>query len=55
MSKRLIKKTTITDDKMPVSEKNAYVRKLIEQLRKSIRATLMKHILILLRYPLNNL
>ena len=34
MSKRLNKKTTITDDKLTVSDKNEYVRKLIEQLRK---------------------
>ena len=34
MSKRLNKKTTINDNKLAVSDKNEYVRKLIEQLRK---------------------
>ena len=34
MSKRLNKKPTVIDDKLAVSDKNEYVRKLIEQLRK---------------------
>ena len=34
MTKRLNKTTIITDDKLAVSDKNEYVRKLIEQLRK---------------------
>ena len=33
-NKSLNKKTTINDDKLAVSDKNEYVRKLIEQLRK---------------------